>query len=92
MLGGALELGFAAEAASLWLGVAFLVAALAFTAIEGRRLLGSWPFALAAVALLVCQGPMILWSICGLESSCFVAMTLAALVVFECALERRRWT
>jgi len=92
MLGGALELGFAAEAASLWLGVAFLVAALAFTAIEGRRLLGSWPFALAAVALLVCQGPMILWSICGLESSCFVAMTLTALVVFERALERRRWT
>jgi arylsulfatase A-like enzyme len=92
MLGGALRLGFAAEAASLALGVAFLVAALALTAVEGRRLLGSWPFALAAVALLVCQGPMILWSISGLESSCFVAMSLAALVVFERALERRNWT
>src|SRR5580765_5310173 len=49
MLGGALELGFAAEPASLALGVAFLVAALVFTALEGKRLLGSWPFALVPV-------------------------------------------
>src|SRR5262249_7864643 len=91
MLGGALKLGFAAEAASLALGVAFLVAALALTAVEGRRLLGSWAFALVPVALLVCQGPMVLWSVCGLESSCFVAMTLGAVVVFERALARRCW-
>jgi arylsulfatase A-like enzyme len=91
MLGGALQLGFGAEPASLVLGVAFLVAALVFTALEGRRLLGSWPFALVPVALLVCQGPMVLWSVSGLESSCFVAMTLAALLVFERALAGRSW-
>src|SRR5262249_41230087 len=48
-------------------------------------------FALVPVALLVCQGPMVLWSISGLESSCFVAITLGALVVFERALACGCW-
>jgi arabinofuranosyltransferase len=83
MLGGLMKLGLAVEPASLWLGVAFLIGALALTFVEGRRLFASAAFAAVPVALLVCQGPIVLWSISGLESSCFAAMTLAAILVFE---------
>lgn len=93
MLGAAMKLGLAVEPASLWLGVAFLLGALVLTFVEGRRLFGSTAFAAVPVALLVCQGPMVLWSVSGLESSCFAAMTLAAIVVYErgVAAKCSRW-
>ena len=99
MLAGAMKLGLAVEPASLWLGVAFLIGALALTFVEGRRLMESpagasgvsSAFALVPVALLVCQGPIVLWSISGLESSCFAAMTLAAILVFERGVAKKDW-
>jgi arylsulfatase A-like enzyme len=83
LLGLGLKLGASAEPFSLWLGIAGLVGTLALTVLLARRLLGSTAFALVPAFLLVCQGPMILWSVSGLESSLFTAMIVAALLAYE---------
>jgi arylsulfatase A-like enzyme len=83
LIGLGIRLGFAAEPVSLWLGLFFLVVALSATAVLAKRLLSSFSFALVPVLLLVCQGPMVLWSVSGLEASFFAAMTLLAVLAYE---------
>ena len=70
-----MKLGGGAEPVSLGLGVFFLFVTLVATFLLARRLFKSEAFALVPCFLLVCQGPMILWSVSGLEASCFAAMT-----------------
>lgn len=88
LVGVAMKAGIGAEPASLALGLLFLAVTLAATAVYTRRLTQSWAFALVPCLLLVCQGPMILWSTSGLEASCYAAMTLLALLAYERWFER----
>jgi len=83
LLAAGIKMGFAVEPFSVGLGIAFLALTLAATTLLARRLLRSWPFALVPGLLLVAQGPMILWSVSGLESSCFAALTMVALLAYE---------
>ncbi len=83
LIGLGMKAGLRAEPLSLWLGVTFLLVTLAATATLARRLLRSHPFALVPCFLLVCQGPMILWSMSGLEASLYAAITLLAIVAYE---------
>ncbi len=83
LVGGGIKAGFGAEATSLVLGLLFLAVTLFATALLVRRVTKSWSFGLVACLLLVCQGPMILWSSSGLEASCYAAMTLLAVLAYE---------
>jgi len=88
LVGGGIKAGFGAEATSLVLGLLFLGVTLLATALLVKRVTKSWRFGLVACVLLVCQGPMILWSSSGLEASCYAAMTLLAVLAYERWFER----
>ena len=83
LVGIGMKAGLRAEPVSLVLGIACLALTLLATALLTRRLTKSWVFALVPCLLLVCQGPMILWSVSGLEASCYAAMTLFAVLAYE---------
>ncbi|MBL8841180.1 MAG: sulfatase-like hydrolase/transferase [Planctomycetes bacterium] len=83
LVGAGMKAGFGAEPVSLALGLLFLAIALVASARLTWKLTGSLAFAAVPPLLLVCQGPMILWSVSGLEASCYAAMTLLAVLAYE---------
>ncbi len=83
LVGLGMKAGFGAEPVSLWLGLFFLAIAFAATARLTWKLTGSAAFAAVPLLLLACQGPMILWSVSGLEAGCYAAMTLLAVLAYE---------
>ncbi len=81
LIAAAMKGGATPERASFVLGVISFLAAAAGTAALARRLTGphpAWP--LLPALLLASLGPVVLWSVCGLETVAFAAAVTAAIV------------
>lgn len=84
LIAAAMRVGATAEGASFALGIFFLILTMAGTALAARRLLRGGPaWALLPCFFLATLGPVVLWSVCGLETIFFTAAVLAAFLQYH---------
>lgn len=83
LVGVLMKCGMGAETAALALGIFSLVAALKLAAVLTYRFTGSVGWSAFPLVLIATSGPMILWSVGGLEGILFAAAVLAAFTQYE---------
>ena len=82
-VGLGLMVGMSAETASLMLGILALLAVAGVVVALGRRITGSWAFGAAGAALLAAMGPVVLWSLSGLETGLYLALAMGAFFTYH---------